>query len=122
VEHRLVERDRQHQPVEVLRGEQRVGHVQEPPARKRSELVGKDGVSAFGAARVPRPGQLRKAVARSVTAPTLVLDGGASLPFLRDAATVLAAAMPSGTRRTLDGQTHLHAPETVAPVLAAFFG
>jgi hypothetical protein len=51
-----------------------------------------------------------------------VLDGGASLPFLRDAATVLAEAMPGGTHRTLEGQTHLPSPETVAPVLMSFFG
>jgi hypothetical protein len=61
-------------------------------------------------------------VARSVTAPALVLDGGASLPFLRDAAKVLAEAMPGGTHRTLEGQTHLPSPETVAPVLVSFFG
>jgi hypothetical protein len=51
-----------------------------------------------------------------------VLDGGESLPFLRDAAKVLAEAMPGGTHRTLEGQTHLPSPETVAPVLVSFFG
>jgi pimeloyl-ACP methyl ester carboxylesterase len=67
-------------------------------------------------------GNVPSDVASAVSAPTLVLGGGESLPFLRDAAKVLAEAMPGGTHRTLEGQTHLPSPETVAPVLVSFFG
>lgn len=60
-------------------------------------------------------------VARMVTIPTLVLDGGASPPFLRAAADALASAMPNAERLTLAGDDHRPSPETLAPVLAAFF-
>lgn len=67
-------------------------------------------------------GNVPSDLTRAVAAPTLVLDGGASVPFLREAAKVLAEAMPRATHRTLEGQTHLPSPERVAPVLASFFG
>jgi pimeloyl-ACP methyl ester carboxylesterase len=57
----------------------------------------------------------------SVTVPTLVIDGGASFPFMRETAQALADVLPDGHHRTLEGQTHDVAPEAMAPVLAGFF-
>ena len=56
-----------------------------------------------------------------VTAPTLVMAGGASFPFMRETAQALADALPSGQTRTLEGQDHNIAPEAVAPVVKEFF-
>ncbi len=60
--------------------------------------------------------------AAAVKVPTLVLDGGASPAWLRDASVALAAAVPDGARRTLPDQTHDVSPDALAPVLAEFFG
>jgi pimeloyl-ACP methyl ester carboxylesterase len=58
----------------------------------------------------------------SVAVPTLVMDGGASPPWIRNAATALAAILPEAELRTLEGQTHEVAPDVLAPVLVEFFG
>jgi len=60
-------------------------------------------------------------LASSVTAPTLVIAGGASPPFLRESAEALADVLPKGETRTLEGQDHNVAPEAIAPVLKEFF-
>ena len=57
----------------------------------------------------------------SITVPTLVIDGGASPPFMQNAAQAAAHAHPNAQHRTLEGQTHDVAPEAVAPVLVVFF-
>ncbi len=57
----------------------------------------------------------------SVTVPTLVMDGGASPAWARNAVQALADALPDAQRRTLEGQTHIVAPEALAPVLEEFF-
>src|SRR5262249_5070078 len=44
--------------------------------------------------------------ARAVTIPTLVLDGGASFPFMGVTAQALADLLPNGQRSTLEGQRH----------------
>jgi pimeloyl-ACP methyl ester carboxylesterase len=59
--------------------------------------------------------------AAAVTIPTLVIAGGASFPFMREAAHALADALPEGQHRTLEGQEHNVAPEALAPVLEEFF-
>jgi pimeloyl-ACP methyl ester carboxylesterase len=59
--------------------------------------------------------------AAQVTIPTLVLDGGASFPFLHPTAQALAAALPNGRQRTLEGQSHDVAAEVLAPALEEFF-
>jgi len=59
--------------------------------------------------------------AAQVTIPTLVLDGGASFPFLHPTAQALAAALPNGRQRTLEGQSHDVAAEVLAPSLTEFF-
>jgi alpha-beta hydrolase superfamily lysophospholipase len=57
----------------------------------------------------------------SVMAPTLVIDGGASPAWARNAVQALVDGLPHGQRRTLEGQTHDVAPEALAPVLEQFF-
>ncbi len=59
--------------------------------------------------------------AARVTVPALVMDGGASYPFMRTTAVALANAMPDAQHRTLEGQTHEVAAEALAPVLVEFF-
>jgi pimeloyl-ACP methyl ester carboxylesterase len=60
-------------------------------------------------------------LATSVTVPTLVLAGGESPASLREAAQVLADAVPNAQLRTLAGQTHDLVPAVLAPVLHDFF-
>jgi pimeloyl-ACP methyl ester carboxylesterase len=57
---------------------------------------------------------------KSVRQQTLVLDGGASPPFMQNAATI-AKDLPHGQHRTLAGQTHDVDPKVLAPVLIEFF-
>ena len=59
--------------------------------------------------------------AASVTAPTLVIAGGADFPWMRDTAQALADALPDGQTRTLEGQGHNVDPAVLAPVLVEFF-
>ncbi|QIP84508.1 alpha/beta fold hydrolase [Streptomyces sp. Tu 2975] len=56
----------------------------------------------------------------SVTAPVMVVDGGASPTGMRDAARAVATALPRGRHRTLTGQTHEVAPHVLAPTLVRF--
>lgn len=60
--------------------------------------------------------------AARVLVPALVIDGGASPPFLHDTAKTLSQAMPHAQRRTLEGQTHDMNAGVLAPVLEEFFG
>jgi pimeloyl-ACP methyl ester carboxylesterase len=59
--------------------------------------------------------------AARVAVPTLVMDGGASYPFMHTTATALANAIPHAQQRTLEGQTHEVAAEALAPALVEFF-
>jgi pimeloyl-ACP methyl ester carboxylesterase len=65
---------------------------------------------------------LPKELAAAVTMPTLAIAGGASFPFMRETAQVLANILPAGRSRTLEGQTHDIVPAVLAPVLEQFFG
>src|SRR6266536_2333274 len=56
-----------------------------------------------------------------VTAPTLVMNGGASYAFMYDTAQALGKAIPNAQVRTLEGQTHDVDPDVLAPVLMEFF-
>jgi pimeloyl-ACP methyl ester carboxylesterase len=60
--------------------------------------------------------------AASVTAPTLVMAGGASFAFMSDTAQALSKAIPHAQLRTLEGQTHNINLEVLAPVLLEFLG
>lgn len=59
--------------------------------------------------------------AAGVAVPALVMDGGASYPFMHDTALALVNAIPNAQHRTLEGQTHEVSPEVLAPVLIEFF-
>ena len=57
----------------------------------------------------------------SVTIPTLVIDGGASPPSMRNAVQQLVDVLPNARRLTMEGQSHEVDPTLLAPVLAEFF-
>lgn len=57
----------------------------------------------------------------SVAAPTLVLAGDASPPFMQTAARAIADALPHGRHRLLPEQTHDVVPEVTGPLIEACF-
>lgn len=57
----------------------------------------------------------------AVTAPTLVLAGGADFPWMRETAAAIAQALPDGEARFLDGQGHQVDPAVLGPALKDFF-
>jgi len=57
----------------------------------------------------------------SITVPTLVMDGGASPAWARNAVQAVADVLPNAQRRTLEGQTHGVDPAALAPILVEFF-
>lgn len=52
-----------------------------------------------------------------VTVRTLVLDGGASPPFLRDASAAVTKALPNAEHITLEGQDHSVSADALVPVV-----
>jgi pimeloyl-ACP methyl ester carboxylesterase len=57
----------------------------------------------------------------AVTAPTLVMDGGKSPVWMRNANHALALVLPNARYQTLVGQTHMLKPRAHAPTLVEFF-
>lgn len=57
----------------------------------------------------------------NVTIPTLVLAGGKSPAWMRNAMCSLADVLPNADHAELAGQTHLVKPKALAPVLGEFF-
>ena len=57
----------------------------------------------------------------SVTQHVLVMDGGASPDWIRNTARTLADVLPNALHRSLDGQMHDAAPESLASELEQFF-
>ncbi len=57
----------------------------------------------------------------SVTVPVLAVAGGASPEWLQEATRAVAEAVPTGSYRSLEGQTHMVDPNALAPVLADYF-
>ncbi len=57
---------------------------------------------------------------RAVSAPVLVVDGGASPPWIRAGGAAVADALPNAARQTLEGQTHDVDPGLLAAALGAF--
>lgn len=55
-----------------------------------------------------------------VAAETLVIAGGKSPEYMRNAQAAIAAAVPGGTVQTLAGQSHMIKPKVVAPVATRF--
>lgn len=56
-----------------------------------------------------------------VKAPTLVMAGGGDIPWMRESAEALAAALPNGQTRILEDQGHDVDPSVLAPALVEFF-
>jgi pimeloyl-ACP methyl ester carboxylesterase len=56
-----------------------------------------------------------------VRVPTLVIDGGKSPQWMRDAQHAIAAAVPGATHRSLPGQTHMVKAKVITPVVADYF-
>jgi pimeloyl-ACP methyl ester carboxylesterase len=71
---------------------------------------------------VSRGGTIPYDLVARVTAPTLVIAGGASPGWMIDEAKRLAEALPRGSHLVLEGQGHVVDPDLLAPVLAQFFG
>jgi Alpha/beta hydrolase family len=59
-------------------------------------------------------------LAARVTAPTLVVAGGAGPDWMIDVGRQLAAAVEEGELRVLDGQEHVVPPDVLAPVVEEF--
>jgi pimeloyl-ACP methyl ester carboxylesterase len=59
--------------------------------------------------------------ASTITAPTLVMVGSTTYPFMHETAERLAEIIPNTQYRTLEGQTHEVDPQALAPLLAEFF-
>ena len=57
----------------------------------------------------------------AATMPMLVMDGGASPPWMHHAAEGLVEVLPHAQHRRLAGQDHGAAPEVLAPLLVEFF-
>jgi pimeloyl-ACP methyl ester carboxylesterase len=56
-----------------------------------------------------------------VTVPVLVIVGGKSPVYMKNAQAAVAAALPKGTLRELPGQTHMVRGKATVPVLEAFW-
>ena len=57
----------------------------------------------------------------AMTTPTLIIDGGKSPAWIRNAAKAFKAAIPNAQSRTIPGQTHMVKPDALAPVLIEYF-
>jgi pimeloyl-ACP methyl ester carboxylesterase len=66
-------------------------------------------------------GGLPVALLAEVVTPTLVLGSASSAPWLRAAASAVAAALPHAEHRSLAGALHSVPPDVLAPALAEFF-
>jgi hypothetical protein len=53
--------------------------------------------------------------------PTLVMDGGKSPAWMRNAQAAIVRILPHATARTLAGQTHMVGADVIAPRLIEFF-
>jgi pimeloyl-ACP methyl ester carboxylesterase len=71
-------------------------------------------------ARIMDDQRIHMDVAGSVKVPTLVISGDA-IPWMQVTAEALAAAIPDGQARTLEGQGHDVDPAVMADTLREFF-
>jgi pimeloyl-ACP methyl ester carboxylesterase len=76
---------------------------------------------AYDAAALGDEAAVPVAKAAGLRVPTLVMSGSESFPFMSASAQALAAAIPGGQYRCLEGQAHEVTPEALAPVLVEFF-
>ena len=93
-------------------------------ARKQPWWAGQEAIAHTLAydARIMGDYSIPTETASSVKVPTVVLAGGADMPFMRETAQALADALPNGEVRFLDGQGHNVDPTVLAPALKEFFG
>jgi pimeloyl-ACP methyl ester carboxylesterase len=70
--------------------------------------------------RITARGAQRLAQVPAVRSAALVMDGGASPPWMREAIQTLARAIPGARHRTLEGQTHAVDPGALAQALETF--
>ena len=64
---------------------------------------------------------LERAEWADIIIPVLVMDGGKSPPYMRNAQRQWAEMLPNASYRTLPGQTHNVKTDAIAPVLREFF-
>jgi pimeloyl-ACP methyl ester carboxylesterase len=76
---------------------------------------------AYDAAEMGETAAVPVEKAANLKIPTLVMDGGASFPFMHPTAVALAGAIPGGRQMTLEGQTHEVSAEVLGPILVDFF-
>jgi pimeloyl-ACP methyl ester carboxylesterase len=92
------------------------------PAWKKLEAVGHTLQYDIGFMSPLQQGQpLRAGAWSNATMPALVMDGGKSPAWMRNAQAALARVLPNSTTRTLPGQTHMVKAEATAPQLIEFF-
>jgi pimeloyl-ACP methyl ester carboxylesterase len=72
--------------------------------------------------RITARGPLRLEQMPAVRSATLVMDGGASPGWMRDAIVTLSRAIPNARHRTLEGQTHAVDPKALAQAIEEFLG
>ncbi|MFP2904198.1 alpha/beta fold hydrolase [Pyxidicoccus sp. 3LFB2] len=72
--------------------------------------------------RITARGATRLEQLSAVRSQTLVMDGGASPPWMREAIQTLARAIPQARHRTLEGQTHAVDPRALARALEEVLG
>lgn len=72
--------------------------------------------------RITARGPARLTEVSTLAMPTLLLEGSASPPWMREAIARLGAAIPESTQRTLEGQTHDVDVAVLAGALRDFFG
>lgn len=75
----------------------------------------------YDAALMGEDGSVPTGRAATITAPTLIMSGGASSSGMQLTGTVLSTAIPQARHLTLEDQTHEVSAEILAPVLVEFF-
>jgi pimeloyl-ACP methyl ester carboxylesterase len=93
-----------------------------PGMQKAAHTLAYDGM-VMGATQAGQPLPAKRWA--GATMPVLVMDGGASDEWLRNAAKALADLLPNAQHRTLEGQDHsasFTAPQVFVPILVEFFG
>ena len=96
-------------------GIQRMKRSREWEAIKKMDFTLAYDYAVLGDGAVPQE------IARAVTIPTLVMNGGNSMDFMQPTADRIAKPMARAERKTLEGQTHQVEAHVVAPLLIEFF-
>jgi pimeloyl-ACP methyl ester carboxylesterase len=69
---------------------------------------------------IDRGGSIPEDLAARATRPGLVLVGGQSQEFMMEVSRRLAALLPAGDHRVIEGQDHVVSPDILAPIVAEF--